>query len=57
MTKNKKPEPKPVKRNIPAIYKIAALVIIAVVAVYFIFVYTGNEGTNPNEEYMFKKKW
>ena len=55
MTKNKKPEPKQVKRDIPAIYKIAALVIIAVAAVYFIFVYTGNEGTKPDEEYMFRK--
>ncbi len=55
MTKNKNPEPQPVKRDIPAIYKIAAIVIIAVVAVYFIFVYTGSNGTNPDEEYMFRK--
>ncbi len=55
MSKNKKPELKPVKKDIPAIYKITALIIIAIVAVYFIFVYTGNNGTNPDEEYMFKK--
>lgn len=55
MPKNKKSEQKPVKRDIPVLYKIVAILIIAVVAVYFVFVYTGNKGTNPDEEYMFRK--
>ncbi len=55
MPKNQKPEQKPAKKDIPAVYKITALIIIAAVAVYFIFVYTGNKATNPDEEYMFKK--
>ncbi len=55
MSKNKKPEQKPVKKDIPLIYKITAILIIAVAAVYFVFVYTGNKGANPDEEYMFKK--
>lgn len=55
MTKNKKPEPKTAKRNLPFTYKITALVIIAAAALYFIFVNSGNKGTNPDEEYMFKK--
>ncbi len=55
MPKNKVPEQKEVRKDIPAIYKITALVIIAAAALYFIFIYTGNKGANPDEEYMFKK--
>ena len=55
MSKNNKSKPKPVKRDLPGIYKIAAILIIAVAAFYFIFVYTGSNGKNPDEEYMFRK--
>jgi uncharacterized membrane protein (UPF0127 family) len=55
MSKNKKPAKKPAKRDIPVVYKVAALVIIAAAALYFIFINSGNKGTNPDEEYMFKK--
>ncbi|HKB85528.1 MAG TPA: DUF192 domain-containing protein [Ignavibacteriaceae bacterium] len=55
MSKNKKTEHKADKHEMPLIYKAAALLIIAAAALYFIFVNTGNKGTNPDEEYMFRK--
>ena len=55
MTKVKKPVKKTVRRNIPVIYRVTALVIIAAAAIYFIFIYGSNNGANPDEEYMFKK--
>ena len=55
MSKDKKTEHKPPKQNIPVIYRITALVIIAAAALYFIFIYSGGAGNKNEEEYMFRK--
>jgi hypothetical protein len=55
MTKDKITVHKTPTGNIPAIYKIASLIIIAAAVLYFIFIYDGNKGNNTEEEYMFKK--
>lgn len=55
MTKKKKTEQTSRLRNLPVIYKIAAVGIIIIAAIYFIIVYSGKSETNNNEEYMFRK--
>lgn len=55
MTKDKKTLNKTPAGNIPVIYKISALIILAAAGLYFIFFNTGNKGNNSEEEYMFKK--
>ncbi len=51
-----KTEPITSKKNLPNIYKIAALLIIAAVALYFIFTNFGGSEKKTDEEYMFKKQ-
>jgi uncharacterized protein len=55
MAKDTKQSPGKRTGNISVVYKIAAIVILAAVALYFILVNSGKESTNPDEEYMFKK--
>ena len=43
------------KTNINNLYKYSALILIAVLALYFIFSYFGNPGVPKDDEYMFKK--
>ena len=55
MAKGKKSLQKSAKTGIPSAYKISALLLITVTALYFIFLHGCNHGNNPDEEYMFKK--
>jgi uncharacterized membrane protein (UPF0127 family) len=55
MTKNKKISKNKPKSNLPNYYKIAALLIIVIAAIYFIFISGGKSPDNTEEEYMFRK--
>ncbi|HSD63292.1 MAG TPA: DUF192 domain-containing protein [Ignavibacteriaceae bacterium] len=55
MTKKKKTEQTNRLRKLPVIYKITAVGIIIIAAIYFIIVYSGKSEINNNEEYMFRK--
>lgn len=55
MTKNKKTEQAKPVRNLPLLYKIIAVGIIVIAAIYFLIVNTGKTENNNDEEYMFRK--
>jgi hypothetical protein len=55
MTKKKNTEQNNSFRNIPLLYKILAVGIIIIVAIYFIIVNSGGSKEISNEEYMFRK--
>ena len=55
MTKTNKNTPDKSKKNLSNLYKIAALVIIIIIALYLILVNIGKSTKNNDEEYMFRK--
>ncbi len=55
MTKNKNTADKSPEKKLSNLYKIAALVIIVLAALYFILIYRGESSKNNEEEYMFRK--
>jgi hypothetical protein len=55
MTKTNKNTPDKSKKNLSNVYKISALVIIIIIALYFILINVGKSPKNINEEYMFRK--
>lgn len=55
MSKQKNTEQNNRLRNIPLLYKILAILIIIIVAIYFIIANSGGSKENINEEYMFRK--